>query len=215
LTLELELDDMTTQLIIWLSAITLYLLFALWYFGFRRKLKKEEVEVYLKKLAAYDDYKDQDLRGLKEFLTNDDGKSFVMVNSILLKEKPDLVEGVEEGDKSLKVLIKYHKSFMGMMIKRAGIGIFQGRVAGQSVDLIGIENAEQWGISAINRFRSRRDFIEILIHPKFHEKHQFKFAALEKSIAYPVSPWFQLGGFPLTVALVLALLAAIGHIISI
>lgn len=206
---------MATQLIIWFTAIAAYLLFALWYFGFRRKLKKEEIEVYLKKLAAFDDYKYMDLSGLKAFLSKDDGKSFVMVNSILLKESPDQVEGVKESDSSLKVLIKYHKSFMGMMIKRAGIGIFQGKVAGQSVDLIGIENAEQWGISGINRFRSRRDFIEILIHPNFHEKRQFKFATLEKSIAYPVSPWFQLGGFPLTVALVLSLLAAIGHIFSI
>jgi hypothetical protein len=206
---------MTTQFIIWLSAIAAYLLFAFWYYGPRRKIKREEVEVYLKKLAAFDDYKNEDLSGIRSFLESDDGKSFAMVNSLLLKKKPDLIDGVQEGDNSLKVLIKYHKSFMGMMIKRAGIGIFQGRVAGQSIDLIGIENAEKWGISGINRFRSRRDFIEILIHPNFHEKHQFKFAALEKSIAYPVSPWFQLGGFPLTVALALALLAALGHIISI
>jgi len=79
--------------------------------------------------------------------------------------------------------------------------------------VIGIDNAEEWGISAINRFRSRRDFIEILITPEFHEKHEFKFAALSKSIAYPVDPWFQLGGMTTTVALALALLAAIIQIL--
>ena len=100
---------------------------------------------------------------------------------------------------------------MKLMFKRGGIGIFQGRVAGNSVDVIGIENAEEWQISGINRFRSRRDFMEILIRPQFHEKHELKFAALSKSIAYPVDPWFQLGGFPLTVGLILALIAALLH----
>ena len=49
--------------------------------------------------------------------------------------------------------------------------------------------------------------MEILITPQFHEKHEFKFAALSKSIAYPVDPWFQLGGFPLTIGLIFALIA--------
>ena len=99
------------------------------------------------------------------------------------------------------------------MFKKGGIGIFQGRVAGKSIDVINVQNAEEFQISAINRFRSRRDFAEILVHPLFHEKHALKFAALNKSIAYPVDPWFQLGGFHLTVALVIALTASITHII--
>ena len=136
-----------------------------------------------------------------------------MVNSILLKKKPDLVEGVKRGDTSLQTLINYYKPFMKMMFRRGGISIFRGRVASNSFDLINIENAEEWQISAINRFRSRRDFAEILIHPLFHEKHELKFAALDKSIAYPVDPWFQMGGFPLTVGLAVALIAAVVHIL--
>ena len=154
-----------------------------------------------------------ELISLRRFLENDTGKSFAMVNLIQLKKTPDLIEGVEEGDSSLKTLITYYKSFMKMMLKRGGIGIFQGRVAGSSIDVIGIENAEEWGISAINRFRSRRDFMELITHPSFHEKHAYKFAALKKSIASPIDPWFQLGGVPVVVGLVFALVAAIIHII--
>ena len=206
---------MSTSVIIWLVAFLIYSVFAYWYFGIRRPLNKDEIDAYLSKIKKYESYQNKDLTGLKNFLSNDDGKSFAMVNSILLKEKPDLLEGVTDGDTSMKVLINYHKSFMSMMIKKGGIGIFQGRVTGKSFDVIGIDNADQWGICGINRFRSRRDLIEIITHPSFHKKHQFKIASLEKSIAYPVSPWFQLGGFPVTVALFLALLAAIAHIISI
>ena len=203
---------MSLPLIIWSTAFLLYAIFWLWYVGFRKPLTQQEIDTYLKKLEQYNNSSAQGLKDLRQFLENDTGKSFVMVNSISLKKTPDLIEGVKEGDSSLKTLITYHKSFMKQMLKRAGIGIFQGRVAGKSVDVIGIENAEEWQISGINRFRSRRDFMEILITPQFHEKHEFKFAALSKSIAYPVDPWFQLGGFPLTVGLILALGAALLHI---
>jgi len=198
---------------IWTTAFILYTIFWLWYVGFRKPLSKIEIDQYLNKLRTFGNNKDAEIEGIRQFLENDTGKSFVMVNSIQLKKTPDLIGGVKEEDSSLKVLIAYHKPFMKMMLKRGGIGIFQGRVAGKSVDVIGIENAEEWSISAINRFRSRRDFMELLTHPKFHEKHEFKFAALSKSIAYPVAPWFQLGGFPLTVGLMIALIAALTHIL--
>jgi len=166
----------------------------------------------MNKLKKYNNNSSQGLKDLREFLENNTGKSFTMVNSILLNENPDMVEGVKEGDSSLKTLIAYHKPFMKMMVKRGGLGVFQGRVAGKSVDVIGIENGEEWKISAINRFRSRRDFIEILIHPTFHQKHELKFAALSKSIAYPVDPWFQLGGLAAVVPLAIALVATLIHI---
>ena len=203
---------MTIPFIIWGTALILYSIFWLWYVGFRKPLSKSEIDDYLRKLSQFNNDSAEGLNNLRQFLENDTGKSFVMVNSISLKKTPDLIDGVKEGDSSLKTLITYHKSFMKAMLKRAGIGIFQGRVAGKSVDVIGIENAEEWKISGINRFRSRRDFMEILITPQFHEKHDFKFAALSKSIAYPVDPWFQLGGVPLTVGLILALIAALLHI---
>ncbi len=175
-------------------------------------MSKTEIGHYINKLRKFGNNNELELEGIRQFLENDTSKSFVMVNSIVLKKTPDLVEGVKEGDSSLQTLINYHKPFMKMMLKRGGIGIFQGRVAGPSFDVINIENADYWQISGINRFRSRRDLMEILISSQFHEKHALKFASLEKSIAYPVDPWFQLGGFPLTVGLIVALLAAICHI---
>ena len=203
---------MSTSLIILIVALLFYAIFLLWYVGFQKPLSKIEIDYYIKEYSKFDN-SEAELIDLRNFLEKDTGKSFVMVNSILLKKKPDLVEGVKRGDTSLQTLISYYKPFMKMMFRRGGISIFRGRVASNSFDLINIENAEEWQISAINRFRSRRDFAEILIHPLFHEKHELKFAALDKSIAYPVDPWFQMGGFPLTVGLAVALIAAVVHIL--
>jgi hypothetical protein len=151
---------------------------------------------------------DSEMDGLQSFLENDTGRSFVMVNSIVLKSTPDRIDGIEDGSSSREVLMSYVKPFMKLMLKRGGIAIFQGRVAGKSVDVINIDNADKWQICGLNRFRSRRDMMEIMIDPVFHEKHKLKFAALDKSIAYPVDPWVQLGGLPTVVALGLALIAS-------
>jgi len=180
---------MSLAFIIWGTAFIIYAIFWLWYVGFRKPLTKEEIDHYINKLQKFNNNSEAELISLRRFLESDAGKSFA------------------------KTLITYHKSFMKMMFKRGGIGIFQGRVAGNSVDVIGIENAEEWGISAINRFRSRRDFMELITHPSFHEKHAYKFAALKKSIASPIDPWFQLGGIPVVVGLVFSLVAAIIYII--
>lgn len=204
---------MSAKLIIWGVALLLYAIFWLWYVGFRRPLSQAEVDEYLRKFQAFEHNKGSDFSNLRKFLESDTGKSFVMVNSLVLKKAPLKVEGVEDGQTSREVLMIYVKPFMKLLIKQGGMPIFQGQVAGKSVDVINIDNASYWQISGINRFRSRRDFMKILINPTFHEKHILKFASLDKSIAYPVDPWFQLGGFSTVVTLVIALAAALLHIL--
>jgi hypothetical protein len=204
---------MITPITIWAVAVLLYAIFWLWYVGFRSPLTTQEIDHYLQVLHKNNHYTEIEIESLNDFMRKDTGRSFTMVNSLQLKKSPDQIAGVNPGDSSLKTLINYHRPFMKMMLKRGGIGIYQGRVAGKSFDIIGIQDAEEWGITGINRFRSRRDFVALITSPQFHEKHQLKFAALSKSIAYPVDPWFQLGGLTLVVGLVLALTAALLHII--
>lgn len=51
------------------------------------------------------------------------------------------------------------------------------------------------------RYRSRRDLMDILSNPAFAGRHEFKVAAIEKTIAFPLDPWFQLGDPRLVLAL--------------
>ena len=84
---------MTTPLIIWGTAFIIYAIFWLWYVGFRKPLTKEEIDHYIKKYQEFNNNSEAELIGIRDFFEKDTGKSFVMVNSILLKKKPDLVEG--------------------------------------------------------------------------------------------------------------------------
>lgn len=51
--------------------------------------------------------------------------------------------------------------------------------------------------------------LEITTNPAFSGSHAFKVAALEKTIAFPLDPWFQLGDPKLVLALLLGLIGAL------
>jgi len=43
--------------------------------------------------------------------------------------------------------------------------------------------------------------MEIATNPAFHGSHEFKVAAMRKTIAFPIDPWFHLGDPRLLLAL--------------
>ena len=59
--------------------------------------------------------------------------------------------------------------------------------------MIGVDGVDVWDMGGLVRYRSRRDFLEIVTDAAFSGKHHFKAAALEKTIAFPVEPDFNLG----------------------
>ena len=92
------------------------------------------------------------------------------------------------------------------LIKRACHPIFAGYVIHPSMDIVGIEGAEIWDQAALMRYKSRRAFMEVVTHPNMLSKHDFKVAALEKTIAYPVETALYLSDPRLLLALILIIL---------
>jgi hypothetical protein len=82
-----------------------------------------------------------------------------------------------------------------------------GTAASDAIDLWGIEGADQWTAGGLVRYRSRRDLIQQVLffaeHSSDLQIHEFKTVALERTIAYPLDPWYQLGDPRLVLALVL------------
>ena len=68
------------------------------------------------------------------------------------------------------------------------------------------EGMHTWTQGAGVRYRSRRDLLEISTNPAFQGRHEFKIAAMQKTIAFPIDPWFQLGDPRLLLALFLGLI---------
>ena len=64
------------------------------------------------------------------------------------------------------------------------------------------------------RYRSRRDLMNILPATIGSKHHGLKLESLEKTFAFPASPWFVFGGPRIVVALGIALLASVLHIMT-
>jgi hypothetical protein len=62
---------------------------------------------------------------------------------------------------------------------------------------------------ALFRYRSRGTFLEIVTNPALSGKHDFKAAALDKNITFPIEPKLYLGDLRLVLGLILLALAAL------
>ena len=197
---------MTRMRWIWLSSGLLYVLFFSWYTSFGGPLTEEEIGKYLEHFDQRGVQPEQRIM-LERFMRADTGDDFVVLNAIDLYETPLQIEGVEPDDSSSDVLDKYMKFMYPALFARASHPVIFGEAANTAIDLMNAPGMEHWTQGAMMRYRSRRDFFDITSNPAFSGSHDFKVAALRKTIAFPIDPWFQLGDPRLVVALLLGLLA--------
>ena len=195
---------------IWVSLLVIYAGFFLWYTDIGGKLEKEEIEFFLEKLeenalANSVDFNTQH-ESIKRFMEEDTGRQFLMVNNIDMDDDPENVEGAEPGESAERLLDRYMEHMYSQLLKRACHPIFAGSVIHPSMDLVGIEGAEIWDQAALMRYKSRRAFMEVVTHPNMLSKHDFKEAALEKTIAYPVETDIYLSDLRFLLALILIIL---------
>jgi hypothetical protein len=184
---------MSFRLLVWLIPALLYAVFFFWYTSFGGPLTQEEVEHYMSAFGELEGADTETLARLRAFLESDTGNDFLMVNAIHMKDTPDPVDGVEPGDSSDDVMAKYMEYMWPALFRRASHPVSFGPAVANAMDIVGIENARVWNRGALFRYRSRRDMMDIVTNPAFAGRHDFKIAALEKTIAYPIED-----GLPLT-----------------
>jgi hypothetical protein len=176
----------------WLVSALLYGLFVFWYTDFAGPLSNEEVDAWVETMEAKDS--DPELIAfLEKFLRNDTGRQFLMVNVIDMNDNPPDVEGAEPGESADQLMARYMEHMIPELLKRACHPTVIGNAVYAAIDLVGIEGAERWDQGALFRYRSRRSFSEIIAHPAIGAKHDFKTAALEKTIAYPIETTLNFG----------------------
>jgi hypothetical protein len=190
----------------WLVLAALYAAFFSWYTSFKGPLIAEEIEHYLALSAELNpDAPAEYTANLRKFMEQDTGDDFVMINIIDMYDKPLQVEGVEPDDSSDAVLAKYMAYMFPAMLARASHPVFQGvSVAPRALDIMNAEGMEVWDSAAGVRYRSRRDLLDIGTNPAFQGRHEFKVAAMAKTIAFPIDPFNYLGDPRLILGLLFA-----------
>ena len=198
---------MTRTRWIWLILAVLYAAFFSWYTSFGGPLSDEEIDRYVTLVAEREDPPPPErLEHLRRFLEEDTGDDFVMVNVIDMYDEPLPIEGVEPGETSEQVLDKYMAYMIPALVSRASHPVLYGSAANSAMDIMNADGMEKWSTGAGMRYRSRRDMMEITVNPAFHGSHEFKIAAMAKTIAFPIDPWFQLGDPRLVLALLFGLI---------
>ena len=198
--------------IIFLSTLTnwgvftlLYLFFLGWHGAFEGPLSPEEIDLYIKKIQEVSP--EEDPTFLRKALQQDRGKPIVMVNAIKMRDKPLPIKGKTVGNTSEEVLNTYSRFVIGFLIRRGSYPLYVGTAVGPAASTWGIDNAEEWSTAALVRYRSLRTLVKLATHPEFNRLHEFKFSAIEKTIAYPTHIKLHPGGLPVLVFFILLSMA--------
>lgn len=190
----------------WLVIAAAYLAFFSWYTSFKGPLTPAEIEHYMTLSEQQDPGASaEDRARIRAFMEEDTGDDFVMINVIHLYDEPLQIEGVEPDDTTDEVLAKYMEYMFPAMLSRASHPVFQGSAVSTAMDIMNADGMESWTAGAGVRYRSRRDLLEIGTNPTFEGRHEFKVAAMAKTIAFPVDPFNYLGDPRLVLALLLGL----------
>jgi hypothetical protein len=196
---------------VWAALAVFYALFFGWYTSFGGPLTPDEIESYVAALTerGADPVR---LERWRRFMEDDTGDDFAMLNAIQLRDTPKQVEGVHPGDTSAEVLARYTEPFLGRALRSAAHPVLYGFAGRDALDLWGIEGAERWTQGAAVRYRSRRDLMEQAVAVGPSGIHDFKVAAMEKTIAFPLDPFYQLGDPRFVLALLVAVAGLAWHL---
>ncbi|OYY90407.1 MAG: hypothetical protein B7Y45_07220 [Sphingomonas sp. 28-66-16] len=203
-----------TGWIIWGAALLLYLGFRGWYDNWRGKLGPAEIDAYMAALVGRADTTDDARIQLRQFLEADDGRDFVMFNVVKanLDPVPDPVSGGMV--KGFELLKRYGRQFTPVLLANGGHPALIRRKIGGYMDSWGTEPDPGWTIIGLMRYRSRRDMMNLVVDPRFAAAHPDKLAGTLATFSFPTAP---IAGFyvgpRVWVALVLALAAALGHLV--
>ena len=167
---------------LWALPALAWLLFCAWYTNLSGPLSADEIAAFTAKMER-SGRPAEAVQRLRRFMAEDNGDQFLMANLIDMAEA-DATAPLSP-DASME---RYMAHMYPELFSRASHPVFAGPVVFQAMDLVGIEGAESWEQFAIMRYRSRRDLLEIATNPIFDDKHEFKIAALDKTIAVPVEP---------------------------
>jgi hypothetical protein len=189
---------------VWLPLAVLYVAFLFWYGGFGAPLSDEEVRGVAERLEAVAPSPELAAR-LVEFARSDDGREFFMVNLNRYRAEPRYEDGRDTGGASAE---EVDRRYTGRMVPRLLARACHPWVMVEPIlTLADFPGAPRYDRVTLVRYRSRRDFLDIVATDTWREDAKHKWAALEIAHAFPASPSFTLLG---PRAIVLGILFAVG-----
>ena len=171
---------------IWLTAAVLYLAFLYWYVNWAGPISAEEITGFIERFSVGSGAQYTDAGVLRRFLEEDDGKEFVMQNFVALHAGKMSHPLTGEQVDAREVIGSYFNPFVKALFKRGGHPVFMAQKVGGYIDSWNCGGDPQWGATAMMRYKSRRDLIELALDKRFADIHVFKTSSIDKTISFPV-----------------------------
>ena len=168
-------------------ATVVYALFFLWYTNLSGPMSDQEIDEAIIGLRA-NGMAENNIEHWERFMRSDTGDQFIMLNNIDMNPSPPKMPDTPEGATAQELMDVYMEHMYSEQFKRACHPVFFGEVVHETLDITGIENARSWTHGALFRYRSRGDLLQIALNPNSKDRHEYKIAALTKTIAYPIEP---------------------------
>lgn len=212
---------MTASRVRWALFAALYAAFYFWYGGSTDPISPQEAEQYVARFIerATEQGVDPGIpnetnvdigANLIQFMAEDDGQEFVMLNLNVYRDAPAYEEGVDGSDaieSAAAAEDEYQRRIAPLLLKRACHPIAAVEPA-VLIGGIGDFERQDWSYASMVRYRSRLDFIEFILEPAFARDVNHKWAALDRSsgmATVPVTNWASIRLVPLLILVVLGL----------
>lgn len=187
-----------------LAVAAVYGVFLAWYGGRGKPLAPEEIETGLRRLAerSQDPQGQALLQDVRDLLSQDDGREFVMQNLVRYRPRALYPPGQPYDDDPRAADRRYGRAILWPLLRRACVLMFVARRSGRFIDPPG---AEAWHYVAMVRYRSRRDFLHFALEIERGDIVMHKWAAIATTHVFPVRPLLSLMLVRSTVLAVLGL----------
>lgn len=200
---------------IWILVPIIYGVFSLWYFNWKGPLAPEEIDHYMASFDEVEGSKHTDAATFRKFLEEDDGGEFVMLNQVQLHGGEVLHPLTGRAITASELVGEYFGPFALSLFKRGGHPVFQAGTVGGNIDSWNADANAAFGLTAMMRYKSRRDIVELILDPAFADAHIYKLAAIDKTVSYPTRITMSVSlRPPVAVLLVLILLASLAQNLS-
>lgn len=174
----------------WFFLLALYGAFLYWYGGWGRPLSPEEVAVFgerAERLALEPELAER----LLAFAKEDDGREFFMVNLNRYRDEPRYADGRPTGNASAQ---EVESRYVGNMLPRLLSRACHPWIAVEPIAFLLEAGAPEYHRATIVRYRSRHDFLEIVLTDTWREDAEHKWAALEIAHSFPSRARIRLPG---------------------
>ncbi|MEM9912790.1 MAG: hypothetical protein AAF922_18680 [Pseudomonadota bacterium] len=197
------------------SLLIALIAFYVWHTPLRGPLTDAEIDAFMQTQAEVVGTTWADEVAFEEFLRNDDGRPFVMINLMEYQEIAQYPDGTaSDGAMTGKQAGSlYGQAVLPQLLIRGSYPVARADRHNTIINSVG-QTAGEFDSFAMVRYRSRRDLIDMLSSDAFRIANDHKWASLENTLVAPSNsaasfkfigfvPWFLIGGIGVLLGMII------------